>query len=212
MRDIFGPDDRFIKIRIGKIVSIYTKGDDKRAPGELDVLWLDGEPGGQSRIPFLYPCFSVYQTDSEKNNWGIECGYDVGMIGVFGFLKDNLAILLGTVLPSVKQDQNTNEYTTNTGYNLTDKIQPGEFRITSKTGARIYLDSIGGIRISTGKVTLRLWENGNLTVDTDGYVDIGAKGILLGGGEKRLVVTDAAPGEPIVDVSQLQASNKISGI
>ena len=132
--------DRFRKIRLGQIVS------DINDNGEVDVNWLDGEAGGQSRISITYPAFN----NNDIQPWGVELGFGRGMVGVFGFITDNHAVILGCIISKVKGKQ--------VGYDKTNQIKTGEFRIRSKNGAEVYWNLAGDLVLSTGSLSLTMNE------------------------------------------------------
>lgn len=141
--------DRFRKIRVG-----YINSQIDPATGTISVLWLDGDVGGQSNICLSLPIFNNVDTP-----WGIELGYDVGMLGVFGFLTDNHAVLLTTLL---SQTQSTPK--SSTGYGKTKKILSGQLRFTSKAQASIFFDTPGNLILSTTQNTARLNVDGSINI------------------------------------------------
>lgn len=132
--------DRFNRLRVGMIIS------DIDVNGVYEVSWLDGEAGGQSKISLTYP--AINNTDSTP--WGIECGVGRGVVGVFGFLSNNQAVLLTTLTSRITGK--------GVGYDKTDEIKTGEFRISSKLKARVYLDAAGNLTLSTTSTSIRLNE------------------------------------------------------
>ena len=171
--DLLGYKDRFDKIRIGQITS------DIDEKGQVSVIWLDGEPGGQNEISLSYPC---YDNSQAGPGWGVEYGLGKGMIGIFGFLKDNHAMVLGTLVSRV--------YNSNVGYDKTRRIQTGELRLTSKTGAMVYLDNLGGVYVSgaTGNAGATGAIGSNVHISSNGQIDlIGISGASISITDKGIV-------------------------
>jgi hypothetical protein len=133
--------DRFQKIRLGQIIS------DIDGNGEVDVRWLDGEPGGQSKVLISFPAFN----NVDNPPWGIEFGFSKGVVGLFGFLVDNHAVLLSTIVSKIKNK--------GVGYDKTQKIQSGEIRISSKNSAQIYWDLAGNLILTTKNLKIFLNED-----------------------------------------------------
>lgn len=130
--------DRFKKIRVGQIISDI---DDR---GCIDVRWLDCEAGGQSNILISYPAYD------NINSWGVEYGFSKGMVGIFGFLEDNHAVLLTTIISKIPNK--------NVGYDKTKKIKSGEIRLTSLKNAQIYFDLLGNLFLKTSSLCIKLNE------------------------------------------------------
>lgn len=150
--------DRFKKLRIGQLT---TDIDDK---GQVTVNWLDGEPGGQSNIQISYPGLN---NSSEIPN-GIEIGHGRGTVGVFGFIADNHAVLLVTIISKVSGKQ--------VGYDKTDEIKSGEVRIISKTGSKIFLDQNGNIDVNcTNQILINMANGLSVSLSNTGKVDITTK-------------------------------------
>jgi hypothetical protein len=154
-RTLEGSLDRFKKLRIGQLVS------DISDVGEVNVTWLDGEPGGQSNIVITYPGIN----NVPEIPYGVEIGHGKGTVGVFGFIKDNHAIMLATIISKVKNKK--------VGYDKTQKIRSGEFRATSKKGSKLYLADDGNVNIySTNEIEIALANGAKLTFTSDGKINI----------------------------------------
>jgi hypothetical protein len=133
--------------------------------GKFDVSWLDGEAGGQSKISLTYPAFN----NTGSKPWGMECGIGRGVVGVFGFLSNNQAVLLTTLTSRIVGK--------GVGYDKTDEIKSGEFRTSSKFGAKVYLDGAGNLILSTTSTTILMnATNGKIEVTApNGFYVNGAK-------------------------------------
>jgi hypothetical protein len=146
--------DRFKRLRIGQIVS------DIDSNGEISVSWLDGEPGGQDSIQISFPGYN-----NTTPQYGVEIGIGKGVVGVFGFITDNHAIFLTSIISKVKNK--------GVGYDKTQKIQSGEFRITSKPGSKIFLDNDGNITLTVVKnLNINISNNISLTISDDGKISL----------------------------------------
>lgn len=143
--------DRYRKLRIGQL-----KNDIDPISGLVDVIWMDGDIGGQSQVQLSYPMYTVLNGQP----WGLELGYGKGTIAVFGFLTDNHAVILTTLIskPGYAKGKNGG-------------IKSGEIRITSKAAGQVYLDLQGNVLITDGPAnsTIRLNKAGqNITIDVPG--------------------------------------------
>jgi hypothetical protein len=150
--------DRFSSLRLGQVLKDLDEN------GMYSVRWLDTEAGGQSNVFITYPYFN----NSTNPPWGIECGIEKGTIGIFGFLSDNHAVLLSTIISWI------NNY--NVGFDKTGKIKSGEIRITSKNGAKVYMDLDGNLKLSTKRLSINLNED-------DGQIEINGPKVLVNGRE-----------------------------
>lgn len=147
--------DRFKKLRIGQFSS------DIDANGQVSVKWLDGEPGGQSNISISYPGLN----NAVDLPYGLEVGHGKGTVGIFGFIADNHAILLTTIISKVVGKE--------VGYDKTQKIKSGEIRASSKTGSKLFLDEDGNVEISSTNQILITMANGlSITFSNTGKIDL----------------------------------------
>lgn len=147
--------DRFKKMRIGQLSS------DIDTNGQVSVKWLDGEPGGQSNISLSYPGFN----NAVDLPYGLEVGHGKGTVGIFGFISDNHAILLTTIISKVIGKE--------VGYDKTQKIKSGEIRASSKTGSKLFLDESGNVALdSTNQILITMANGLSITFSDTGKIDL----------------------------------------
>lgn len=147
--------DRYKKIRLGQLASDINEN------GLVDVSWLDGEPGGQSNIMISYPGFN----NTGSIPYGLEIGHGKGTVGIFGFISDNHAVLLSTIISKVIGKK--------VGYDKTEQIKSGEIRATSNTGSKVFLAQNGDVDIhSSNAIQISMANGFTLTFSTSGKVDL----------------------------------------